>query len=71
MNPKWSREWQVSGNRIPLIGWEGWADAANAVPQYSFDPGWLNTRLYEPNYQPGNHKTGNWQLQTSLRLSFY
>ena len=71
MNSKWSREWLVPGNRIPLIGWEGWADATNTIPQYSFDPGWLNKGIFEPNYQPGNHKTGNWQLQTSLRLSFY
>lgn len=71
INSKWSREWLVPGSRVPLIKWEGWADAANAVPQYSFDPGWLNTGLFEPNFQPGNHKTGNWQFQTSLRLSFY
>lgn len=71
INPEWSREWMVPGSRVPLIGWEGWADPSNAIPQYSFDPAWLNTTLFEPNYQPGNHKTGNWQFQTSLRLSFY
>lgn len=71
INREWGQEWLVPGNRIPLIGWEGWADSVNSIPQYSFDPGWLNKSLFETNFQPGNHKSGNWQFQTSLRLSFY
>lgn len=71
INKDWGQERIVPGNRIPLIGWEGWADATRAIPQYSFDPGWLNKSLFEPNFQPGYHKSGNWQFQTSLRLSFY
>ena len=71
INKDWGQEWIVPGSRIPLIGWEGWADATHAIPQYSFDPGWLNKSLFEPNFQPGNHKSGNWQFLTSFRLSFY
>jgi hypothetical protein len=71
INKDWGQERIVPGNRIPLIGWEGWADSVNSIPQYSFDPGWLNKSLFETNFQPGNHKSGNWQFQTSLRLSFY
>lgn len=71
INRNWGQEWLVPGNRIPLIGWEGWADFANTIPQYSFDPGWLNKSLFETNFRAGNHKSGNWQFQTSLRLSFY
>lgn len=71
INREWGQEWVVPGSRVPLINWEGWADSANTIPQYSFNAEWLNNRLFEANFQPGNHKTGNWQFQSSLRLSFY